>query len=268
MQLHSKAPLRCAFPLRRTTYTRTGGFCLWANPDFQRMARRNPPVLLPLERLCSARKHPLSSGSGRQRYNTLDLASKIVCHETAGFIGFFLPRRALPSIGCLPPRQRCRLWKPLPRERCPFGIPARFEMSTHKLEHGFVDTHFKTQKTRASSFKKIMSWDFWCHTYGRPQVIRAPLRCGAVICRTRRPVLSRIRKHVLFGIQFLQNGCQRFVALVKVRIGKYDFAMKEQQPAAVSLNDFVRFSPRRRPVRPRPRLLPRRDPLWDQRRRG
>ena len=117
---------------------------------------QNPPVLLPLERLCSAREHPLSSVSGRQRYNTLDFADKVVCHETAGFIGFFLPRRVLPSIGCLPPRQRCRLWKPLPRERCPlwipqptgcspplletprqrnchpFGIPARFEMSTHK----------------------------------------------------------------------------------------------------------------------------------------
>ena len=114
MQLHSKAPLRCAFPLRRTTYTRTGGFCLWAN---QRMARQNPPVLLPLERLCSARKHPLSSGSGRQRYNTLDLASKIVCHETAGFIGFFLPRRALPSIGFQPPRVLCPLWIPLPTGR-------------------------------------------------------------------------------------------------------------------------------------------------------
>ena len=70
--------------------------------------------------------------------------SKVVCHETAGFFGF------------LPPRQRCRLWKPLSRELCPlwnplptgrsrpywkprakgiihpFGIPARFEMSTHK----------------------------------------------------------------------------------------------------------------------------------------
>ena len=82
-----------------------------------------PPVLLPLERLCSARKHPLSSVSGRQRYNTLDLASKIVCHETAGFIGFFLPRRALPSIGFHPPRQPCRLWKPLPRALCPLWIP-------------------------------------------------------------------------------------------------------------------------------------------------
>ena len=109
------------------TYTRTAGFCLWANPDFQRMARQNPPVLLMLERLCSARKHPLSSVSGRQRYNTLDFADKVVCHETAGFIGFFLPR------------QRRRLWKPLPTGHSrpywkprakgkshPFGIPDAF----------------------------------------------------------------------------------------------------------------------------------------------
>ena len=156
MQLHSKDSLRCAFPFRHTTYTRTGGFFLGANPEFQRVARQNPPVLWLTESACSCPEQPLSATHGRQRYNTLDFAGKVVCHETAGFIGFFLPRRVLPSIGCLPPRQRCRLWKPLPRERCPlwipqptgcspplletprqrnchpFGIPARFEMSTHK----------------------------------------------------------------------------------------------------------------------------------------
>ena len=118
---------------------------------------QNPPVLLPPERACSIRKHPLSSVSGRQRYNTLDLASKVVCHETAGFIGFFRPRRVLPSIGFHPPRERCPLCihKPTGRSRpywmtpsqrnChPFGIPARFEMSTHKQESVFVYTHFKT----------------------------------------------------------------------------------------------------------------------------
>ena len=111
MQLHSKAPLRCAFPFRRTTYTRTGRFCPWENPEFQRVARQNPPVLWLTESACSCPEQPLSATHGRQRYNTLDLASKIVCHETAGFIGFFLPR------------QRRRLWKPLPRERCPLWIP-------------------------------------------------------------------------------------------------------------------------------------------------
>ena len=54
------------------------------------------------------------SGSGKISYvaeldttRSHKFANKVVCHETAGFIGFFLPR------------QRCRLWKPLPRERCP-----------------------------------------------------------------------------------------------------------------------------------------------------
>ena len=117
---------------------------------------QNPPVLWLTESACSCPEQPLSATHGRQRYNTLDLASKIVCHETAGFIGFFLPRRALPSIGFHLPRQRCRLWKPLPREHCPlwnpqptghsrpywkprakgkshpFGIPARFERNAHK----------------------------------------------------------------------------------------------------------------------------------------
>ena len=119
MPLHSKAPLRCALTFRRTTYTRTGGFCPRSNPVFQRVARQNPPVLWLTESACSCPEQPLSATHGRQRYNTLDFAGKVVCHETAGFIGFFLPRRVLPSIGCLPPRQRRRLWKPLPRERCP-----------------------------------------------------------------------------------------------------------------------------------------------------
>lgn len=109
------------------------------------MARQNPPVLWLTESACSCPEQPLSATHGRQRYNTLDFAGKVVCHETAGFIGCFLPRRALPSIGCLPPRERCPLWIPLPtgcssplletqgqRNRHPFGILARFEMSTHK----------------------------------------------------------------------------------------------------------------------------------------
>ena len=123
MLLHCEAPLRSASPFRRTTYTRTGGFCPGANPEFQRMARQNPPVLWLTESACSCPEQPLSATHGRQRYNTLDFANKVVCHETAGFIGFLLPRRALPSIGFHPPRQRRRLWKPLPRERCPLWMP-------------------------------------------------------------------------------------------------------------------------------------------------
>ena len=66
---------------------------------------QNPPVLPGTESVCSGRQHPLSTPGGRQRYNTLDFTNKVVCHETAGFIGFFLPR------------QRCRLWEPLPTGR-------------------------------------------------------------------------------------------------------------------------------------------------------
>ena len=134
MPLHFKAPLCFAFPFRDTTYTRTGGFCPGANPEFQRVARQNPPVLCLTESACSRPEQHLSATHGRQRYNTLDLAptpcsrlhgdpdGKVVCHETAGFFGFFRPRKALPSFGFLPPRQRCRLWKPLPRERRPLCI--------------------------------------------------------------------------------------------------------------------------------------------------
>ena len=169
MPLHCEATLRFSSPFRRTTYTRTGEFCLGANPEFQRVAHQNPPVLWLTESACSRPEQPLSATHGRQRYNTLDLASKIVCHETSGFIGFFLTR------------QRRRLWKPLPRERCPlwipqptgcspplletprqrnchpFGIPARFEMSTHKgkMVYGHSFQNGKTQKIPRASPDEI-----------------------------------------------------------------------------------------------------------------
>ena len=122
MQLHSKAPLRFSSPFRNTTYTRTGGFCLRKLLGFSSGRTQNPPVLWLTESACSCPEQPLSATHGRQRYNTLDFAGKVVCHETAGFFGFFRPRKALPSFGFLPPRQRCRLWKPLPRERRPLCI--------------------------------------------------------------------------------------------------------------------------------------------------
>ena len=105
---------------------------------------QNPPVLWLTESACSRPEQPLSATHGRQRYNTLDFASKVVCHETAGFIGFFLPRQ-LCRLWKPPPRERCPLWIPQPTGRSrpywkprakgichPFGIPARFGMSTHK----------------------------------------------------------------------------------------------------------------------------------------
>ena len=170
MLLHCEAPLRFASPFRRTPYTRTGGFCPGANPEFQRVARQNPPVLWPTESVCSRPEQPLSATHGRQRYNTLDLASKIVCHETAGFIGFFLPRWTLPSIGCLLPRERCPLWIPQPTGRSsplmetpsqrnchPFGIPACFEMSTHKWKMVCGHSFQNAKIPRTSSDKEMKS---------------------------------------------------------------------------------------------------------------
>ena len=178
--LHCEAPLRSASPFRSTTYTRTGEFCLHKLLGFSSGRAQNPPVLWLTERACSCPEQPLSATHGRQRYNTLDLASKVVCHETAGFIGFFLPRRVLPSIGCLPPRQR-RLWKPLPRERCPLWIPQptgrsrpywkprakgiaiplesqmRFEMSTHKWKMVCGRSFQNAKIPRTSSDKEMRS---------------------------------------------------------------------------------------------------------------
>ena len=50
---------------------------------FKRMARQNPPVLQPLEMVCSRSQHPLSSVSGRRRYNTLDFATAKSCANRA-----------------------------------------------------------------------------------------------------------------------------------------------------------------------------------------
>ena len=54
------------------------------------------------EKCLSGVGQPLSSVSGRQRYNTLDFAGKVVCHETAGFIGFFLPLKGA-ALHWIPP---------------------------------------------------------------------------------------------------------------------------------------------------------------------
>ena len=181
MQLHSKAPLRFASPFRRTTYTRTGEFCLGANPEFQRVAHQNPPVLWLTESACSRPEQPLSATHGRQRYNTLDLASKIVCHETSGFIGFFLPRRLCPPLDSsrqgsaaafgnhcqgysvpfgFPSQQGASrpYWITQSQRNChPSEIPARFEMSTHKgkMVYGHSFQNGKTQKIPRASPDEI-----------------------------------------------------------------------------------------------------------------
>lgn len=162
-QLHSKAPLHFASPFCRATYTRTVGFCLWPNSEFQRVTHQNPPVLLSLEMVCFVRLHPPFSASGRKRYHTPDFAGKVVCHEITGFFGFFPPRMALPSIGF--PRQQGAprpYWKPRANGKSrPFGIPARYEMSTHKQEKIFGCLFQNAIIPRTSSGKEMKSWGFW-----------------------------------------------------------------------------------------------------------
>ena len=79
---------------------------------------QNPPVLLPLEIVCSARKHPLSSVSGRRRYNTLDF----------------------PTENRVPTGRFHPYWKPRIKGIChPFEIPARLRICTHKLKKWVCD---------------------------------------------------------------------------------------------------------------------------------
>ena len=173
MPLHFKAPLCFAFPFRDTTYTRTGGFCYRKLLGFSSGRTQNPPVLRLTESTCSCPEQPLSATHGRQRYNTLDFANKVVCHETAGFIGFFPPGRLCPPLDstcqgsaaafgnhcqgnavpfgfpCQQGASRPYWMTPGQRDCRPFGFPARFEMSTHKGKC-FVGIHFKTKKSHLS----------------------------------------------------------------------------------------------------------------------
>ena len=98
-----------------------------------------------LSRRCSSSPHATFGCAGArwrqppfppaasQRYNTLDLASKIVCHETAGFFGFFRPHRPQAACNAQPlnaafsalQRERRPLWIPLPTGMllAPIGRP-------------------------------------------------------------------------------------------------------------------------------------------------
>ena len=85
---------------------------------FKRVARQNPAVLQPLEMVCSGSKHPLSSVSGRRRYNTLDF-----------------PQENRVPTGCFHP-----YWKPRSQGTCsPFTIPARLCICTHKQRKWFCE---------------------------------------------------------------------------------------------------------------------------------
>ncbi len=102
MRLHSKAPLRCAFPFCRTTYTRTGGFCREANPQFSAVVRQNPPVLQLSESACSPAEQPLSAGCGRKRYKHTRLFGKSRVPRNLWF-HWILPAKEGAALLWIPP---------------------------------------------------------------------------------------------------------------------------------------------------------------------
>ena len=107
---------------------------IWeTNPEFRPVARQNPPVLQPLETVYSRSKHPLSSVSGRRRYNTLDF-----------------PQENRVPTGCFHP-----YWKPRSKGTCsPFTIPARLRICGHKLKNSLQTQIHKRKKSHSRSSKK------------------------------------------------------------------------------------------------------------------
>ena len=150
--LHCEAPLRFSSPFRSTTYTRTGGFCLRKILGFSSGRTQNPPVLWPAESVRYCPEQPLSATHGRQRYNTLDLAitpqsrlcgdpdSKVVCHETAGFIGFFLPLKGA-ALHWMPPAKAA----PPPLETTAKGYSVPFGILS---QQGVLSPLLETQSQR------------------------------------------------------------------------------------------------------------------------
>ena len=91
------------------------------------MARQNPPVLQPPEMVCSRSQHPLSSVSGRRRYNTLDF----------------------PTENRVPTGRFHPYWKPRIQGICyPFEIPARLCMCSYKLKNSFSIHIHKRKKSQ------------------------------------------------------------------------------------------------------------------------
>ena len=62
-------------PLCRITYTRTGGFCSWQIPGFVSLSATKSACSAAAVKCLSGVGQPLSSVSGRKRYNTLDFPS-------------------------------------------------------------------------------------------------------------------------------------------------------------------------------------------------
>ena len=114
-------------------------------------------------------------------------------------------------IGFLLPRQRCRLWKPLPgvlcplcihkptghsrpywrrksqRNRRPFGFPARFERSTHKWKMVCGHLFQNAKIPRTSPDKEMKFWEFFQQSILAPPflVSRSPPSGWCIPCRSR-----------------------------------------------------------------------------------
>ena len=63
-------------PLCRITYTRTAGFCSWQIPGFVSLSATKSACSAAAVKCLSGVGQPLSSVSGRKRYNTLDFAEQ------------------------------------------------------------------------------------------------------------------------------------------------------------------------------------------------
>ena len=131
---------------------------------FRPVARQNPPVLQPLEMECSGRQHPLSSVSGRRRYNTLDFPT-----ENRVPTGRFRP-----------------YWKPGSQGTCsPFTIPARLCICIYKLTKSFLHTYPQTKKSPEFSSKKERNSPgiFRCRIHGATKDSCVTRRCGLLYFR-------------------------------------------------------------------------------------
>ena len=123
---------------------------------------QNPPVLLPPETVCSARKHPLSSVSGRRRYNTLDFPTENRV-ATGRFHPYWKPQnqRNLQSLWN-PSRFEICIYKPwkrclhlhIPKRKNPRSIPSDEE----RKDCGDIDAHSQRKvKIHASHITAIIS---------------------------------------------------------------------------------------------------------------
>ena len=119
------------------------------------MAHQNPPVLQPLEMVCSGSQHPLSSVSGRRRYNTLDFPQ-----ENRVPTGRFQP-----------------YWKPRIQGICyPLENLARLCMCSYKLKNSFsIHIHKRKKSQRVPPIRRGILWDFHYAAFAKLRKIHAAL---------------------------------------------------------------------------------------------